>query len=261
MEYTHKHKLNIHPLACPIPVYNIDGTANKSGAITGVMDMVLHYKGHTKRAQFAITGLGRQDVILSYTWLHEHNPEVNWQTNEVKMNWCPTKCRTCMEEEKADKQEQHVDLQHIQTCCAGPTPSVDDDLHGIPDTTEIEEEDKETIDKDDCPLEEGDCIFVVHLWDKPEEVCTLQNVSSRLVEAFHKNSTTTSFCNSAPDYLHEFKDVFSKESFDVLPECKLWDHAIELTPDAETKSCKVYPLSVAEQWELDKFLEENLALG
>lgn len=45
----------------------------------------------------------------------------------------------------------------------------------------------------------------------------------------------------------------------MLLQWKLWDHAIKLTPDTENKSCKVYLLSVAEQVELDKFLEENLA--
>jgi hypothetical protein len=29
-------------------------------------------------------GLGKQDIILGLTWLCEHNPEVNWQSNEVK---------------------------------------------------------------------------------------------------------------------------------------------------------------------------------
>jgi hypothetical protein len=31
-------------------------------------------------------GLGKQDIILGLTWLSEHNPEVNWQSNEVKMS-------------------------------------------------------------------------------------------------------------------------------------------------------------------------------
>src|SRR3979490_26423 len=56
----------------------------------------------------------------------------------------------------------------------------------------------------------------------------------------------------------EFKDVFSKESFDKLPPCKLWDHAIELIPGAKPFSTKVYPMSLNDQRELDAFLEENL---
>ena len=56
----------------------------------------------------------------------------------------------------------------------------------------------------------------------------------------------------------EFRSVFAKEDFDILPEHYKWDHMIELTPGAEPKSSKVYPLSPLEQKELNAFLEENL---
>ena len=55
--------------------------------------------------------------------------------------------------------------------------------------------------------------------------------------------------------------MFSKESFNVLPKPKPWDHAIELIPDGKTSNCKVYPLSPSEQKELDAFIQENLELG
>jgi len=55
--------------------------------------------------------------------------------------------------------------------------------------------------------------------------------------------------------------VFAKEDFDILPEHRKWDHAIELIPGAEPKSSKVYPLSPLEQTELDAFLEKNLHTG
>jgi hypothetical protein len=60
-----------------------------------------------------------------------------------------------------------------------------------------------------------------------------------------------------PAHLREFSSVFSKESFDVLPSSKPWDHAIELVLEAKPASCKVYPLSPAEQKELDVFIQEN----
>ena len=63
------------------------------------------------------------------------------------------------------------------------------------------------------------------------------------------------------EYLCDFHSVFSKESFDNFPEPKPWDHAIELIPDSAPKSCKVYPLTLSEQKELDVFLKENLGSG
>jgi len=59
----------------------------------------------------------------------------------------------------------------------------------------------------------------------------------------------------------EFRSMFAKEDFDILPEHRKWDHTIELIPGAEPKSSKVYPLSPLEQAELDAFLEENLCTG
>ena len=92
------------------------------------------------------------------------------------------------------------------------------------------------------------------------------------VEDLHAISTTSQklaegACQSAearrepfilPDCVRGFESVFAKEDFDVLPEYRQWDHAIELIPGSEPKSSKVYPLSLVQQKELDFFLEENL---
>ena len=51
--------------------------------------------------------------------------------------------------------------------------------------------------------------------------------------------------------------MFSKMSLNLLLECKQWDHAIDLLPDVEPSSCKVYLLAPQEQVELDAFLQEN----
>ena len=58
-----------------------------------------------------------------------------------------------------------------------------------------------------------------------------------------------------------FQDVFSKESFNELPEWKQWDHTIDLRPESQPFSTKVYLMSPIKQKELDDFLEENLSSG
>ena len=83
------HQLTIQPLSQPISVYNIDSTLNKAGSIWCVMECILCYCNYTEQAVFAITSLGKQDIILGYTWLHLHNPDIDWSTGEVKMSWCP----------------------------------------------------------------------------------------------------------------------------------------------------------------------------
>jgi hypothetical protein len=88
-------KLNNIPtctLTKPIPVYNVDGTANDASAITA--DIILCYENHSEHTQLAITCLGKQSLILGSNWLRNHNPEINWQTKDVKMSHCPLQCST-----------------------------------------------------------------------------------------------------------------------------------------------------------------------
>ena len=41
-------------------------------------------------------------------------------------------------------------------------------------------------------------------------------------------------------YVNEHPTVFNKQGFDLLPERRPWDHAIELTPGSKPVDCKVY---------------------
>jgi len=37
----------------------------------------------------AISGLGKQSLILGYDWLKNHNLKINWEKGKVKMTCCP----------------------------------------------------------------------------------------------------------------------------------------------------------------------------
>jgi len=78
--------INTQSISRPIPVYNVDSSSNEVGQISEVVDVVLCYKTHSERMLLAVSSLGRQNMILGYTWLKDHNLEVNWQTGEVQMN-------------------------------------------------------------------------------------------------------------------------------------------------------------------------------
>ena len=69
--------ISTQSISCPIPVYNIDGSPNKAGQISKVVNVVLYYKTYSERTLLTVSGLGKQSIILSYTWLKDHNPEVN----------------------------------------------------------------------------------------------------------------------------------------------------------------------------------------
>ena len=49
----------------------MDGSPNEAGSITEIIDAILCYEGHMEHTSFAVTSLGKQDIILGFTWLQE----------------------------------------------------------------------------------------------------------------------------------------------------------------------------------------------
>jgi hypothetical protein len=99
-DYVRLNAISTHQLLLPILVFNVDGSANEAGEISEVAEVILWYDGHAECAQFMVTQLGQQNMILGFTWLWEHNPEVDWQSQTVWMSQCPLRCDMCCMREK-----------------------------------------------------------------------------------------------------------------------------------------------------------------
>jgi len=84
--------INTRTLSRNIPVFNVDGSSNEAGQISEVIDVLLRYKTHSERMLLAVSGLGKQSLILGYNWLKDHNPKVDWEKGEVEMTRCPLQC-------------------------------------------------------------------------------------------------------------------------------------------------------------------------
>jgi len=262
-----KNQIPVRKLSEPIPVYNVDGTPNEAGAIREIVDVVVRYKGHSERCVLAVTGLGKQDIILGYSWLRKHNPEINWETKEVKMSRCPTGCTTCTEEGRTERRAAKTAARAsaaaaelLRSIRSGPFPAPDvgdasGDLSDLPDLSEDCESDEKG---DDNCIEDGDRILYTRFLPE-QDIRAGSTVSQRLAEVHARNSRPPD--SELPDWAKEFSDVFAEEAFDALPQRRTWDHAIELVPDAKPTNCKVYPISPLEQKELDAFIEEGLATG
>jgi len=85
-----KHEFRLQKLERPVAVRNVDGMDNSGRAITHQVEVNMYYKSHVKRIRMDVCKLGKTDVILGMPWLQAHNPEINWETGEVKMMRCPT---------------------------------------------------------------------------------------------------------------------------------------------------------------------------
>ena len=113
-------KLMTCSLTYPTPVYNVDGTLNEAGSIHSVVNLILDFQSHLEHVVFAVMNLGKHKMILGYPWLRDHNPKVDWQTQQVTLNQCPTKCHTCREKVHQEQQE----AAKICACRVGPIPKV-----------------------------------------------------------------------------------------------------------------------------------------
>jgi hypothetical protein len=119
IEWAKLNNIPTRPLTNPIPVYNVNSTANDAGAIMDIADVILRYEQHSECTQLAITHLGKQSLILGYNWLRNHNPEINWQTKDVKMSPCPLQCSTCRVEDKRDTKRWKSTTSQITACRSG----------------------------------------------------------------------------------------------------------------------------------------------
>ncbi|KAG5349673.1 hypothetical protein C0989_002444 [Termitomyces sp. Mn162] len=203
----------------------------------------------------------------------------NWAQGKVTMSWCPQRCSACATKAQEDHKAEGQEHTAIQACCTSNLPFVDLDLLDLPPLAfshrealykddqssgrapeeELEEEfggihNSELLDE---AVEVGDWIYTITLCSPPYivEIWASQTTSQQLAQVFAANSMLWALQDVVPPYLHIFKNVFSKASFDLLLEHKKWDYAIELMPNSKPSSCKVYPLVPKEQDELDAFLQ------
>jgi len=108
-----RHGFKLQKSERPIMVRNINGTNNSKGVITYQIEVNIYYKGHVERMRIDICDLGKIEIILGIPWLVAHNPEINWETREVKMTRCSPLCdgAKLKEEEKKKRKKRVVILE------------------------------------------------------------------------------------------------------------------------------------------------------
>jgi len=102
--------MNTWTLSCNIPVFNVNGSSNEAGQISEVVDVVLCYKTHSERMLLAVSGLGKQSLILGYDWLKDHNPKIDWEKGKVKMTCCLLQCKGGCALQKEQTHQKRVEL-------------------------------------------------------------------------------------------------------------------------------------------------------
>ena len=84
-KFVEEHGFRVEKLDRPVEVKNVDGTSNSRGNITYELECNVFYRGHHKRLRMDVCNLGRTKMILGMPWLAAHNPEINWESGEVRV--------------------------------------------------------------------------------------------------------------------------------------------------------------------------------
>ena len=83
--FVDKYYLNIQKLIKSVPIYNINGISNKNSQILEVVDIIFYYQLYLEYVLLMVFSLGKQDLILGFIQLKEHNSRMNQQKGEVIM--------------------------------------------------------------------------------------------------------------------------------------------------------------------------------
>jgi len=116
------------------------------------------YERHSECILLAVTRLGKQSMILGFTWLDKHNPEIDFRARSVKMTRClPHCCVGCQADRKAGRNARREDTERINTCWTGPFPAfvedADEEDETKPTPEQLPDPEADFLDE---PLEEGD---------------------------------------------------------------------------------------------------------
>ena len=221
-KYVDVNQVSSSRLAREIPVVNIDGSKNSGGRITRCATMRMQVEDHSEILRFLITDLGKDDLILGLPWLRKHNPSVDWEQGEILLD--------TREVQQEDTDEEYPSFQKVNA-----TRRL---------RRQWQKEGKLENSSDELYLAAG------------------FTYSQAIAEGANKVKSEKTFEELVPEHYWHYRKVFSELESERLPEHKPYDHTIDLKPNApETHRSKNYPMSIDEQKELDKFLEENLRKG
>jgi len=159
-DFVHSKGINTWTLSHNIPVFNVDGSPNEAGQISEVVDVVLRYKTHSKRMLLAVSRLGKQNLILGYDWLKDHNPKIDWEKKEVEMTRCPLRCEGERALQKEQTCQKRIKLRALRSCHDGPTPLLQEEL----------EPEEELLQMHHPSWELRDRLFLTRLLPEPNQV-------------------------------------------------------------------------------------------
>ena len=70
----------------------MDRSRNSAGDVIHAVNITVNFLSHREELRAEVTNLGKNLLILGYTWLKKHNPSIDWDKGTVKFHRCPRSC-------------------------------------------------------------------------------------------------------------------------------------------------------------------------
>ena len=239
-----KNHLVTNKLANPYNVINADGTPNVAGLIRQYVRAYVEIGSHKSTHFFFVTDLGDKNMLLGYSYLFKHNPQIDWQAGEWEFTRCPDTCAARVRKmqasilEASDELQEELELLESSTDTIGEEDPINQYLNWIDMNNPSEYQHGETI---------------ATMFD--------QNMDEELDDTF-EDEDTKNWKSHVPDWLHDYGNVFSKRKSERMPERKTYDHPIDFVEGKPLpKPGKLYPLSPHQKNSLDDWIDEELRKG
>jgi hypothetical protein len=196
--------LGMQKLSRPIPIYNIDGTKNKAGALMHYTELLIQKDEQQAIQQFYLMHLGEDHTVFGLPWLKTFNPDIDWANGEMKGG--KVNLRTTNRPEWAKTLNPIIKGHKI-----------------------VKEQD----------LKEGKEVWIHLAWTEEDWVHVRKTtVAQQIAQEYQEKHKQLI---SLPKEYQEFSKVFSEEEAKHFPPSREDDHAINFKPRIDpTFKCKVY---------------------
>ena len=180
-------------------------------------------------------------MMIGYSYLHKHNPNINWQKGQWKFTRCLDTCASKVyktRDVEAGANELHLKM----------------DVSRFPSLDNIGDEDPNNH---------------IFSWANTTDPGSHQQVMIIATILNNRDQYGNSDCEDTktwkayvPEWLHKYRNVFSKHKSERMPLQKPYDYAIDFIEGAKlSKPAKVYSLSLVEKNSLDTWIDEELRKG
>ena len=262
-QFAINNQLPLENLQTPLRLTLFDGSAASQGLIIQSTTLDIQFPCSTQhRVMFLLTPLDRSaTAVLGYSWLHRHNPLINWVTHEITFRTPVTK---------------NPLLFRAPSELSPPTPrpvAVDSPSISQPSDPSPSAALRAAAAKITISVISSRAVHIIARLPKshPSSIVCAGVISSLTSSARASNTAPDNFQSDPafeteleelrprlPTGHHPYADLFSKGKGTTLPPRCSYDHKIEIKPSTTPPFGPIYSLSEVERLALREFLDENL---